>query len=192
VTTTQGWDAAGLRSATDLNGWLLYGELINNTGTTRQVISIGGMFYDAGGALLADSLDAFIRTPTNLVPAGGRLPFELSLVGIESVAAYTLSVNAQVHPANPRQDFLFTNIAQTYARDRLCTTADFRNPGADLTLSLEIAAVLFDDVDRVINVSDAETPDLADVAGGRTLNVQVCIDPPNQNVSRLDWRAWGR
>jgi hypothetical protein len=150
------------------------------------------MFYNSQGQFVADTLDAYDRIPTDIVPAGGRLPFELTLIYGEDIAHYTLSVSAESTTITPRQDFEFSNMTQSFQRDRFCASADFRNSGEDLTHSLEVAVVLFAGDDKVINVSDAEQPDLEEVAGGRRLNVQICVDPPNQNVARYEWRAWGR
>ena len=51
--------------------------------------------------------------------------------------------------------------------------------------------VAYDGQDNVVNFNDDFELDLQGVVGDQTLDFELCIDPPNQDVARHELRAWG-
>ncbi len=188
------WTFSGVKVAPDqaTGNLLLYGEAINVSGATRQLTGITGTFYGPQGQIIAGPLDTLGRWPTNLVPPGGRLPFELTAIGIDSAASYTLAIQSQPASALVRQDFEFIGITSTNLRERVCLGGEVRNPGPPLTEYLVVAAVLFDGDGNVLNLSDALRIDPIDLAGGRAVQLTLCASPYGQAVAGQELRAWGR
>jgi hypothetical protein len=189
-----GWSFAGVRVYTDQyqDGLLLYGDLINNTGTSQELMRVTGTFYYAQGQVIADEESTYDYWTVGILPPAGRVPFELTVDGIQGAAKFKLRVEAEPSNESPRQDFEFSDLDQWNEEDVYCVEGMVRNPGGELQDYLAIVAVLYDNQDRVVNFGDYYEPYLTDVVGGQPLDFEICVAPPNQGVARYELRAWGQ
>ncbi len=188
----QGWVFTNARISPDPdeNNLLLYGDVINNTGTSQDLWFITGAFYDAQGQVIADenTLDYW---PIETVPPGGQIPFELTVFGIQSAADFDLRVEAESSDDIPSQDFEFSDLSQVNEDDETCVSGKVRNLGEELQFYLSVVVVLYDGQDKVINFSDHYNHTPQNLVGDQTMDFKVCVDPLSQDVARYDVRAWG-
>jgi hypothetical protein len=187
---TAGWSFAGVRSYPDPygGGLLLYGDLVNDTGTTQELVFVSGTFYDASGQVIADAGSTSDYWPVDIIPPGGRLPFELTVLDIEQAAAYDLTLEAQPSDRTPHQDFEFANLDQWREEESYCLAGELQNLGAPLQEYVVIVAVLFDSQDRVLKFGEYYESGPVD----QSLEFEICIDLINQDVARHELRAWGQ
>jgi hypothetical protein len=170
----------------------VYGEAVNNTGATQRINLIAGTFYNAQGQVVVTLIQTSGYWPVDVLPSGGRVPFEMIAPGTSDPASYTLAVQSQTSTATPRTDFEFTRQGESIGDGLYCAQAAFRNPGADLSSYLYIVLILYNDQNNVINLSEAYEPSLAEIAGGQSHDMEVCADPLGLTVDHYEWRAWGR
>ncbi|MCK6628320.1 MAG: FxLYD domain-containing protein [Anaerolineae bacterium] len=191
IPETPGWAFAKIRTYNDEyeGGLILYGELVNDTGAPQEIAYITGAFYDPQGQIIADSDSTTEYWPLEIVPPGGRTPFELAVNGIQAAANFKLWANSTTTSQSPRQDFNFEGVEQWSAAEDYCLTGQLQNPGGELHDFLVIAAVLYDSQGNVVNFG--ETYESA-LEGGETLDFEICIEPPNQNAARHELYAWGQ
>lgn len=189
-----GWSLAGVRLYNEQEkGLLLYGDLINSTGSPQALTLITGTFYDDQGRVIAAEERVYdYWPPVDAIPSGGRLPFELGVNGLQGDARFTLRVEAEPSSESPRQDFEFSDLSQWNEEDVYCVRGALQNPDGGLQDYLVIVAVLYDDQDRVVNFGDYSEPYPMDVVGGQSSNFEICVGPPNQGVTRYELRAWGQ
>jgi hypothetical protein len=189
-----GWSFASVQNYPDEygEGVILYGDVINNTGATQELTAITGTFYDPQGQLVADEGDVFDYWPINIVPAGGRVPFELAVYDVQSVANFNLDVGAQPSSQSLRQDFEFLELNQWSEVDSFCLAGKVKNTGDQLQSHLVILAILYNAQNNVVNFGDFYAPDVENLMGDQTLTFEVCSDPRFQEVANYDLRAWGQ
>ena len=125
------------------------------------------------------------------MPQGGRLPFELVVLGPDSIEDFDLVVEAEADNEALHQDFEFLEVNPQAGADDYCLLGRLRNLGGQINAYLLVVAVLYDDQDRVINYSDdfQRFPD--GLVGDTTTDFDVCVNPLKQNVARYELRAWG-
>ena len=90
----------------------MYGEMVNNTGSSQELTLVSGAFYDAQGQLIAGEESIIDYWPVDIIPPGGRLPFELTVLEIENAANFDLSVQSQPSGQTPHQNFEFSDLDQ--------------------------------------------------------------------------------
>lgn len=190
----EGWVFSSVRftSAESLNkeGLLFFGELINNTGTAQNLSHINTTYYDPDGQKILYGA-TIVYVPLRIIPQGGRVPFELIAEDLKNVADFDLEAIAQPEAEPPRQDFEFVDITSAPAGPRYCINGRLRNPGPPLANYLKMAAVLYDSRDQVINFGYAQPATPVELSGDQTVEVNLCVDPHNQEVARYELRAWG-
>jgi hypothetical protein len=187
-----GWSFTGVRVYGQEDGLLLYGELTNGTGAPQELEDVSGAFYDAQGQLIADKNSTFDYRPINIVPPGGAIPFELTVLVGQGTADYDLSVEAQPSGENARQDFEFKDVEQRSEDGNYCLQGKLRNSGDELHDYLVIAAILYDAQGNVVNFDYYEEYDPAGVKGDNPSSFDICVPPPNQDVANYELRAWGQ
>lgn len=170
----------------------MYGEAINNTGVTQELVFIAGTFYDAQGQLIADSESTYDYWPVGVIPPAGRVPFELTVVGIQNAARYELSVEAEPVDRTPRQDFGFSELSESDDGGEYCVAGRLNNPGSAVQDYLAVVLILFDGQDRVVNFGEEYDPLPESVVGNETWEFVVCTETFDQQVARYELRAWGR
>ena len=169
---------------------LLYGDLINNSNSPQSLTLITGTFYDDQGQVIADAESTYdYWPPIETLPPGGRMPFELTVVGIQGTANFTLSVEAEPSSELPHQDFTFSDLSQWVEEDIYCVEGILHNQGGELQDYLVIVAVLYDAQNNVINFGDyfESHPE-----SSQSSSFTVCAGPPNHDVVRYELRAWGQ
>jgi hypothetical protein len=172
---------------------LLYTELVNETGAAQQVIFASGNFFDDQGQLIADSGTIDSYWPVETVPAGGRMPLELTVNGLTTAASYTLNVQAEPTDFPPRQDFEFLEVNASNSGDVYCITGQLRNPGEPLQEYLILLISLYNSQGNLVTFSHQFEPNFASVIGDQTLPFEVCMGAANlQEVVDHNLQAWGR
>lgn len=194
IPETPGWSFANIRTYRDQyeGGLLLYGDMINDTGAAQEVAFITGAFYDAQGQIIANQESTNEYWPVEVVPAGGRVPFELTVNGVGDSANYKLWVNSTVSSGSPRQDFNFSAVEQWSEDELYCLAGELQNPGGELREYLVIAAVLYDSQEKVVNFAETYESEPQGVGGDEYLTFEICLDPPYQDVARYELKAWGQ
>ncbi len=193
IPQTSGWSFSSVRVYADQedDSLQLYGNFINNTGTSQELFFITGTFYDAQGQVIADEESTYDYWSVPVIPPGGRAPFELTVEGIQSAANFDLRVEAEPSNENPRQDFEFSDLYEDPGGGFYCVGGTIRNPGDRLQDYLLIVVVLYDNQERVIYFSDYYAdPEYA--TGDEPQDFEVCVDTLNQEVARHELQAWGQ
>lgn len=186
-----GWSLDSVRVHSDVfeEGLLLYGDLINDTGSPQALALVTGTFYDSQGKVIADRESVYDYWPLlDVVPPGGRVPFELVVENIRDAANFILNVEFEPSSESPRQDFEFFDLNQWNEEEAYCVEGILRGPGENLQSYVVVAVVLYDDQESVVNFGDYYKPYLA---GDQTLSFEICVGPPNQDIARYELRAWG-
>lgn len=190
--TLAGLSLDNVRAESGDDELLIFGNIVNNTGLAQEITGVSGVFFDAQGQIIADDIDLSDYWSSDVLPNGGRTPFQLSVSGITSAASHNLSVETQPSTEPPRTDFQFLSIKQTNQQNDYCVSADLKNNGNDLSDYLIIAAVLYDGQNKVVNFSDWIEPAPAGIVGEDTYSFEICVSPPNAGVARYELVAWGR
>jgi hypothetical protein len=186
------WLFNGVRvsPAPDGNGLLLYGDMVNNTGSSQMLQFVSATFYDAQGQVMPPaSINDY--WPTEAMPPGAQIPFELSVAGIPNPANFDLNVNAVPSDQTPRQDFEFSDLNQSSDGGDYCLSGSLRDQGSELQEYLVIVAILYDPENNVINFGDYYESDPEGETDEHTLDFELCVDSLGQNVARHELRAWG-
>ena len=190
-----GWAFAGVRLYPDQGDetLLVYGNLINNTGSSQELWAITGDFYDAGGKIISDKDKTYAYWPVYVIPSGAEVPFEILVDDVDDGATdYNLDVEAQPSDDTPHQDFEFLEVNQWNEDEFYCLKGKVRNLGSELQDYLFIAAVLYDSQDQVIRFGDYQELGHIGLEGDKTSKFQICVDALNQAVARYELQAWGR
>ena len=186
------WSFVGTRLVQDGRSAIVYGDMVNNTGSSQKIIYLTGLFYDNRGQVIAGLANTSDYRQLQVVPSGGRVPFELTVYTVHSIADFSLSAASQPSSESPRQDFEFLDVAPSNEAGDYCVGGRLRNPGGQLLDYLVIVAVLYNDDDNVINFASYEAPSPEEVVGDQTSGFQVCVETLDQNVARYEVRAWGK
>ena len=191
---TSGWSFVNMRMISDTGsgGVIIYGDMLNNTGSSQQLSYVTGTFYDNQGRSFAGTNYTYDYWPVEVVPPGSKVPFELSVFNVPNVANYTLSVISQPTGQTPRQNFDFSDLSNYDDAGYYCVTGKARNSGGALADYLVVAAVLFNAQNQVINFDSYEEPDPDQVSGSQAAEFEICIDPYEQSIARYEVRAWGQ
>lgn len=190
-----GWSFASVQIYPDQyrDGLLLYGDVVNNTDSAQELVLVTGTFYDAQGQVIASEDWANGYWPVEIIPPGGRVPIELTVDGIESVANFDFNVETKPSSQTPRQDFEFLDLKQWSEEDTYCLTGRVRNLGGELQDYVVIMVTLYDYQGEVINFGHHYEVYLESILGDdQTLNFDICVDPRNQDIINYDLRAWGQ
>lgn len=95
IVEDRAWSFDNLSMATEEDVLVIYGEVINNTGASQQLDVMGGLFFDNQGQVIADDRNIETHWSAEVVPPGGRVPFEVVVDGIQTAADFKLNVEAQ-------------------------------------------------------------------------------------------------
>jgi len=167
----------------------VYGELLNNTSAAQELAFVTGTFFDAQGQVVADEADITDFWPADVIPPGGRMPFELMVDSAEPIASYDLRVEARPSQEQLRQDFDFLEQYQQTEEESYCVGGTLRNPGGNLQNYLLITALLYNQQGQLLGFGEAyEVP----LTGGESLDFEICLEPPAGPVSRYQLQAWGQ
>jgi hypothetical protein len=90
-----------------------------------------------------------------------------------------------------RLDFEFLDLEARNDDEDYCISGILGNPGAEVREYLVIAAILYDDQERVVNFIDYGIFGDVGLSSGDLVPFDLCVQPPNQGVARYEARAWG-
>ncbi len=190
IVESGGWAFASLRLAPDEDALLMYGDLVNNTGSIQEVGFISGLFYDDQGQVIANDDNLEGNWPVELIPPGGEMPFELWVEGIQNAANFDLSVEAIPREGTLRQDFELFDLSQANEGTNHCVNGQLHSFGEILEDYLIILTVLYDGEDSVIGYGDYELYS-DEIDGAETSDFEICINTFGLPVARYDIRTWG-
>jgi hypothetical protein len=191
---TSGWSFASVRvNEGSGNGLLLYGEVINDTGSTQELHFISGTFYNDQGQIIANQNNTSDFAPVYQISSGVRVPFELAVNNIGSAARFDLWARSESSNGAPRRDnFEFLDVIARNENNLYCLTGSLANRGNTLNNYVDIVAILYDDRDSVISFDDSYQADVGGILGDTTLPFEICVNSGGGNVARYDLRAWGQ
>ncbi len=191
---TSGWSFASTRiNDRSDDGLLLYGEVINDTGSTQELYYISGTFYNDEGQIIAGHNNTADFVPIYNISPGERVPFELIVNNIGSAAKFDLWARSESGGDAPRRDnFEFLDVTEQSEDDTYCLSGLLANRGDDLDDYVDIVAILYDDDDNVIKFNESYQTEVEDLSGDETLAFEICVDSLDDEVARYDLRAWGQ
>jgi hypothetical protein len=167
---------------------VISGEVINNTGTTQEIISVTGTFYDDQGQIITADKNTTGSWPTRLVPPAGQIPFSLAVYDIKEAASFDLSVHAETLDTPARQNFEFLAVTELHRGTRYCLGGTLRNLEDATVNSLVIAAIVYDEQGTMLRFG---TDNAVALAVDQAQNFEVCFKSPPDNIARHELRAWG-
>ncbi len=147
-------------------------------GSAQELAFISGTFHDAEGQAVANAESIIDYRPIDVVPSGGKMPFKLTILGVQSITNYNCSVEAEPSSQTMRQDFEILELNQ-WADDsgEYCVAANVRNQGDALQENLVIIAILYDGQDNVISFSLEGGPPPSMVGGDTLVFLKSAIRP---------------
>lgn len=187
------WTFAGVEVYRDEfeAGLALYGDAVNETGSTQELNVITATFYDGQGRVIDAAGSAIDYWPIDVIPAGARLPFGILAPDVQNVADFELNIEAQPGSQNPHQNFEVSNLEQQQAELGYCLTGQVRNLGNPLQEYLIVMAVLYDSQDHVIKFGEYYAPDPTVIRGDQLELFEICVDSVSRPVARHELRVWG-
>ncbi len=188
-----GWSFTGVEIYRDEfeAGLALYGDVINETGSTQELNVITATFYDGQGQVIGDASNAIDYWPIDVIPAGARLPFGILAPEVESAANFELNVEAQPGAQRPHQNFQVLSLDQQQAEFGYCLTGQVQNMGNPLQEYLIVMAVLYDSQNHVIKFGEYYAPDPSVILGDQVEPFEICVDSVSRQVTRHEVRVWG-
>ena len=153
---TPGWMLTGSRIYSDQteNSVLLYGDIVNETGSVQEVTLVTGAFFDPQGQLIAGTGGGRGLLAGSDYPGREPVPFELIVPGMQNIAKVNLRIEAQPSSETPRQDFEFADLHETNENNNYCVGGTYRSQGGELQQYLVIVLVLYNNQDNLINFAD--------------------------------------
>ncbi len=200
-----GWALAGANNLPDpdenRNVSLVFGELINNTGSPQVLEEITGTFTDTQNQVLTEPnvvVDGFWPADLEVLPPGGRTPFLIEVRGSRDVARFQLSAASTVTTTVVSQNFSFLNFSQgprtLNGLPHYCAQFTLRNPGPAFQNIIVVAVTFYNAQNRVVNFGDAfllpEDEGLP-ITGDQTEDFEICVAAPNEGIVRSVPQAWG-
>lgn len=193
VLKTSEWSFANIQAYPDPygEGLVMYGDLINDTASTQELARVTGQFYDGQGQLVADPDQTIDFWPIHIVPAGGRLPFELTILGTQNVAHYDLTVEAEPTQGHPHQAFEFSDVGEWEEEGLYCLSGSLQNRGEALHDYVMVVAIFYDNQDHMIKFGEFYETDFENQIDSQPVAFDICIELTAQEIARHELRAWG-
>jgi len=174
------------------DGILVYGDIVNGTGSVQELVAVTGTFFDNQGQVIAGEDNIVDYWPFDVIPVNGQLPFELTVLDIQQTADFDLVVESQSSNQAPHQDFNVANVEQWSEDGVYCLLGQLENRGSFLNEYVVILAVLFDDQNQMLGFGEYYEPEPVEGLTESPLEFDICIDVGDQNIARYEWRAWGQ
>jgi hypothetical protein len=185
------WSFSNVRVDTDQydDDLLLYGNVTNNSDSSKMLAYITGVFYDDQDQVIADEQSTYDYWLVDVIPPNGQIPFELTVADVQSVANFDFLVEAEPGGDIKSSEFEFLNVQVVNDGD-YCLEGLVKNIGRDLNDYITVIAVIYDDQDSVLNFSDDEF-DAQSFNAGDEEEFYVCVDTLGHHVARHELQAWG-
>ena len=189
---TPQWQFSGIKVNPKPNEGIvqLLGDITNISNSAQKLSFITGTFYDAQGNPVAGEDFTVDYWPTNIVPPGSKLPFEVIVLGVQNIADFDLRAEAQVVDNNMVQGFEFADVNLRQDESLFCLDGQLINSTGQVQENLIIIAVMFDDQDRVAGFADFTAN--ANQSNIQPLPFDMCTEVSQPNISRHELRAWGQ
>jgi len=187
-----GWTFVGVRTVIDYEDAVVVGELINNTKTPQQEVYVSGVFYNKNNQIIMDELETLSYVPVEIIPVGGRVPFELIVESSEPI--YRLDLYALSEPSGnpPHQDFQFAQVSNwTSPTNMYCISGQVLNPNELLEDYLVVLATIYNDQGYVASFGEYSAL-LSVNANNPNSPFELCIDPLEQTIVHHELKALGR
>ncbi|HEX9922358.1 MAG TPA: hypothetical protein VGD99_06825 [Anaerolineae bacterium] len=187
------WSFANIQAYPDPygEGLVLYGDLINDSASTQELARVTGQFYDGQGQLVADQDHTIDFWPIHIIPAGGRLPFELTILGTQNIADYDLNVEAQPTEGHPHQAFEFSDVGEWGEEGLYCLSGSLQNRGESLHDYVMVVAIFYDNQDHMIKFGEFYEAGFENQIDNQPVAFDICIELTDQEIARHELRAWG-
>ncbi len=191
-----GWLFAGIRThySDSSQNLSMYGDVINNTGTSQRLAALAANFFDGQGQLITASGNKTTVDywPGELIPAGERLPFKLTVFNIENVADFELSVEAQPVDQFVHHEFEFFDVTEGNKLGQHCMQGRLRNVGPPVQEVIVVGA-LYNDQDQMLQFGEYERSVSGIDLAAQPLEFEVCFNINNPAlIARRELRAWGQ
>lgn len=191
VPTSDKWAITSLKEfAESDDSFIINGEFVNNSGATQRLTLITGDFFDETGEKIAGEEDTSDYWATDIVPPNGRLPFELTVYGINQAADSALYAQVEPSSENLMTDFQATNLDIYQEPESYCIDGDV-NFGDRLQKTLTILITGYNTENEVIGFGDDYfliPGDAAEVA-----SFSICInDTDPSSISQHSIQIWGK
>ncbi len=190
-----GWSYAGVRTYYSKSGRNLsmYGDVVNNTGTSQKLALLKANFYDDQGQLIDEASYMTVGYwSSRLIPAGERLPFKLMALSIENVADFEFSVEAQPIDQIAHQDLEILDVSENSRFGRPCLQGRLRNVGPPLQ-EVVIVGALYDGQDQMLQFGEYKQQVSGIDFAAKPLEFEICFNLNNPNlIARHELRAWGQ
>ncbi len=182
-----GWTFSGLFlqvEEEDVFTLYLWGELLNGTGESQEVISI--YLCEVGGdPILEDVTISFF--PMEVLPPGWKGPFQMVMGPLDALPApadqlldqYELCV-AEAEPSDfpLREDLVVTDASLVGADGSCRVEGTVRNDGPALSDYLQVVVTFYNAEDLVIGYGDFYTVATSDLQAGEVPFTVECLDMP--------------
>jgi hypothetical protein len=188
-----GWTFANVQTYANPygDGMLIYGDIVNGTGSVQEIAAVTGTFFDTQGEVVSGAENVIDYWPFDVVPVEGRLPFELTVLGSQQIADFELVVDSRPSDQVPHQNFNVANIEQLQEDGVYCLLGELENRGDFLNEYVLILAVLFDGQDQMLNFGEYYEPEPVEGLTEFPLEFDICVDVGDKTIDRYEWRAWG-
>lgn len=187
-----GWTFVGVRTVIDYEDAVVVGELINNTQIPQRDVYVSGVFYDRNNQVILDEIESLSYVPVEIIPVGGRVPFELVVESAQPI--YRLDLYARSEPSGdpPRQDFQFADVTHWTSKTNMyCLGGKVLNPSPLLEDYLVVLATIYNNQGYVASFGEYSAL-LPASAGNQSTPFELCIDPLEQPIVHYELKALGR
>jgi hypothetical protein len=184
--TTNDWAFSSINLIAGEDSLKLVGELINGTGSAQKLNTVTASIFDGQGQEIADPSDIEGDWPVDAIPAGGKMPFRLTINDIQSAADYELTVDSEVLTAAPGQVLELSNVTQRAEGELFCLAGQLQDFGDGSPVDLVVVSILYDNAGNVIDFGDQFFNQITPAAE----SFKVCANAGGQQVARHSMWAW--
>jgi len=129
----------------------ILGEVLNNTGSNQENVSIGVTLFDEAGGQVGETLSFSLFSAIPLVPAGHKAPFAGELPDGIEFHHYELEVSGSPTGFSLRDDLQIVSHSQGVDDRGYVISGEAQNPGPPVTLA-EIVATVYDAGGKVVGL----------------------------------------
>lgn len=150
-----GWEFTALKQTPDEDGsaFIITGEMVNRSGETQRLNFITGDFFDVSGKKIAGEDETSDYWATEMIPPDGRLPFELTVYGINQATKFDLFAQSESTSETVYSDFQAENLTISQELESFCVDGDV-NFGDKLKRTLVILVTGYNAGNAVVSFGD--------------------------------------
>ncbi len=172
----------------DIDYTHVVGEVRNNTNTPVEFVEITATFYNKAGKVIATD---YTYAALDIVPSGGKSPFEILKELPASAARYTLNVDWEEADAAPPSGLKILSRSQYVDDiDFLHIVGEVKNTSSRRLEYVEIVATFYDKRDRVIAMDFTYTSPES-LRAGQTAPFEFVLEEGNLANARVVLQVQG-